>query len=119
VSNLTFFKLEDLGCGRQSGPLPERLIAGKPVFTSWDVEKSPDGKVRTGVWETTPGTYRSIKGGVWEFCCILSGVSELVEEGKEPVRIEAGDAFVMNPDFVGVWRCIETTRKIWVVYGGE
>jgi uncharacterized cupin superfamily protein len=31
--------------------------------------------------------------------------------------VQAGDAFVMKPDFVGVWRCIETTRKIWIIYG--
>jgi uncharacterized cupin superfamily protein len=23
----------------------------------------------------------------------------------------------MKPDWVGVWRCIETTRKIWTIYG--
>jgi len=24
---------------------------------------------------------------------------------------------VMKPDWVGQWRCIETTRKIWIIYG--
>jgi len=118
MSNLTFFKFDDLGTGRESVPLAERLLEGDPRFTNWDVEKSPDDKVRTGVWQTTPGTLRSIKGGVWEFCYILSGVSELVEDGNEnPIRVQAGDAFVMKPDWVGIWRCIETTRKIWLVYG--
>ena len=23
----------------------------------------------------------------------------------------------IKPDYVGKWRCIETTRKIWIVYG--
>ena len=117
MSNLTFFRLDNLGPGRESGPLPERLIAGDPRFTNWDVEQTADGKLRTGVWETTPGTLRSIKGGVWEFCYILSGVSELIEDGKEPIVVKAGDAFVMKPDYIGKWRCIETTRKIWIVYG--
>ena len=117
MSNLTFFKLNNLGAGRESGPVPERLLTGDPRFTNWDVDQSTDGKVRTGVWETTPGTLRSIKGGVWEFCYILSGVSELVEDGGKTYRVQAGDAFVMKPDWVGVWRCIETTRKIWTTYG--
>ena len=119
MSNLAFFKFDNLGPGRESAPLPERLLAGDPRFTNGDVNQSPDGKVRTGVWQTTPGTLRSIKGGVWEFCYILSGVSELIEDGKQPIRVQAGDAFVMKPDYVGKWRCIETTRKIWIVYGGE
>jgi uncharacterized cupin superfamily protein len=116
VSNLAFFKLDNLGTARESLPLPERLIEGNPQFKNWDVNSAPDEKVRTGVWETTPGTLRSIKGGTWEFCYILSGVSELIEDGKEPIRVQAGDAFVMKPDYVGIWRCIETTRKIWVIY---
>jgi uncharacterized protein len=117
MSNLTFFKLDNLGPGRESCPLPGRLLDGNPRFTNWDVEETADGKLRTGVWEITPGTIRSIKGGVWEYCHILSGVSELIEDGKEPIRIQAGDNFVMKPDYVGKWRCIETTRKIWVIYG--
>ena len=91
-------------------------MEGNPQFRSWEVERSADGKVLTGIWETTPGTFRSIKGGTLEFCYILSGVSEVTEDGKPAVRVRAGDAFVMKPDFIGVWRCIETTRKIWVVY---
>jgi uncharacterized cupin superfamily protein len=82
--------------------------------TNWRVDDAGDG-VRAGVWEVTPGAYRAIKGTTWEFCSILSGVSEITEDGKEPVVMRAGDAFVMKPGFTGVWRCIETTRKVWVV----
>ena len=116
MSNLTFFKFNDLGTAREGGPLPERVIEGNAKFKNWDVDRSADEKVRAGVWETTPGTYKSIKGGTWEFCYILSGVSEITEDGKQPIRVQAGDSFVMKPDFTGVWRCIETTQKIWVVY---
>lgn len=116
MSNLTFFKFDDLGPARAGAPLAERLMEGNPQFKNWDVDRSDDEKARAGVWETTPGTYRSVKGGTWEFCYILSGLSEITEDGKPPVRVQAGDAFVMRPDFTGVWRCVETTRKIWVVY---
>jgi uncharacterized cupin superfamily protein len=116
MSNLTFFRFNDLGRAREGGPLPERVIEGDAKFKNWDVERSDDEKVRAGVWETTPGTFRSIKGGTLEFCYILSGVSEITEDGGSTVRVQAGDSFVMKPEFTGVWRCIETTRKIWVVY---
>jgi hypothetical protein len=33
-----------------------------------------DGLVRAGVWESSPGTNRSIKGETWEYCSILAGV---------------------------------------------
>lgn len=56
MSNLTFFKLDDLGPARDGVPLPERLIAGDPRFKSWDVEKSSDERVRAGVWRCTETT---------------------------------------------------------------
>ncbi|RUU02019.1 DUF861 domain-containing protein, partial [Mesorhizobium sp. M7A.T.Ca.TU.009.01.3.2] len=37
-----------------------------------------------------------------------------IEDGFEPRQITAGDAFVMHPGFTGVWKVIETTRKLWV-----
>ena len=99
---------------RKGQPAPDRLVEGAPNFLSWDIAQTDDGAVRSGVWEATPGAYRSIKGGTFEFCVILSGVSELTEDGFQPRRIAAGDAFVMHPGFVGTWRVIETTRKLWV-----
>lgn len=116
MSQLTRFNLADLGIPRHATLSPERWVEGDPQFSTWDIEKSADGIVTSGVWESTPGAYWSIKGDTWEFCCILSGVSELTEEGKEPVIIRAGDSFVMKPGYKGIWRVLETTRKLWVSY---
>jgi uncharacterized cupin superfamily protein len=68
----------------------------------------------TGVFEATPGETPSIKGDTFEFCHILKGVIELTEKDKEPVVYRAGDSFVMKPGYVGVWKTIETMRKIYV-----
>lgn len=102
---------------RASKPLPERLISGDPSFKTWLQDSSRDGMISTGVWQATPGETRSIKGETFEFCHILEGVVELVEDGGEPVTYRAGDSFVMKPGFTGVWRTIETVRKIFVEIG--
>ena len=99
---------------RHSNPAPERLISGNPALKTWAQDSAKDGKVDTGVWEATPGETHSIKGETFEFCHILQGVIELTENGKEPVVYKAGDSFVMKPGYVGVWRTIETVRKIYV-----
>ncbi len=114
MSSLTFFDLDNLPAPHEGRPLPERLVEGDPRFRTWDLACTEDGRVTAGIWEATPGAYRSIKGETWEFCSILSGVSELIEDGKPPRRISAGDSFVMHPGFEGVWRVIETTTKLWV-----
>lgn len=99
---------------RESEAMPERLISGNPRFKTWAQDVSQGERTHTGVWQATPGETRSIKGESFEYCHILEGVVELVEDGHEPRRFEAGDIFVMKPGFTGVWRTIETVRKIYV-----
>lgn len=99
---------------KESKPLPERLIAGDPDFTCWPLDVSRGEMIHTGIWQATPGETRSIKGGTFEFCYILSGVVEITPDGCEPLIYRAGDSFVMKPGFTGVWKTIETVRKIYV-----
>lgn len=102
---------------KHSTAAADRLISGAPSFKTWAQDQSRNEPVRTGVWEATPGETRSIKGETMEFCYILSGVIELTEEGQAPRTFRAGDSFVMKPGFVGVWKTIETVRKIYVIVG--
>lgn len=106
---------------RESTAMPDRLIAGSPAFKTWaqDADAAKGDTVRTGVWEATPGETRSIKGETFEFCHILSGVVEIIPDGGgsggEPVVYRAGDSFVLKPGFTGVWKTVETVRKIYVI----
>ncbi|KUO10445.1 cupin [Streptomyces sp. DSM 15324] len=93
-------------------PQPERLISGDPTYKTWAQDAARGETVKTGVWEATPGETHSIKGEFFEFCHILSGVIELTPEGGEPVVYRAGDSFVVKPGYVGVWKTVETVRKI-------
>lgn len=116
MSNLTIVRPDFESFAVEGTPVQNRLIQGNPCFKTWECASSDDGLVRTGFWETTPGAYLSVKGGTWELCHILSGVSELTEDGGAPIQFRAGDVFVMKPAFKGIWRCVETTRKLWVTY---
>jgi len=99
---------------RQSKAARDRLIAGDPSFQTWAQDVSRGEMIHTGTWEATPGETRSIKGETFEFCHILAGVIEITPDGGEPVTYKAGDSFVMKPGFTGVWKTIETVRKIYV-----
>ncbi|HEX9858181.1 MAG TPA: cupin domain-containing protein [Paracoccaceae bacterium] len=96
-------------------PTAERLISGAPEFSTWAMDEARDGKIKSGIWQATPGVTHSIKGETFEFCHILEGVVEITETGKVPVTYRTGDSFVMKPGFVGIWKTIETVRKIYVV----
>ncbi|RST87310.1 cupin domain-containing protein [Aquibium carbonis] len=94
-------------------PAAERLIAGDPRFTTWNVEEA-EGGLYAGIWEATPGKWRIVYDE-WEFCHILSGVSVIAEEGGEARTVKAGDSFVLRPGFRGTWEVVETTRKEYVI----
>ena len=51
----------------------------------------------------------------WEFCEITRGLCELVPDGGAARRYGVGDAFVIEPGFVGVWRVIEPMTKRYVI----
>jgi hypothetical protein len=93
-------------------PDPSRLISGDPVHTTWNAEDR-DG-LYAGVWQSTPGAWRVVYDE-WEFCHILAGHSILTEDGGAPRHLRAGDAFVIQPGFSGVWEVVETTRKEYVI----
>jgi uncharacterized cupin superfamily protein len=114
MSTLVAFDLANPGEPKHSKPAPDRLISGDPSYRTWENAAAGQTGIRTGIWEATPGVTRSIKGGTWEFCTILSGVVLLTEDGGETRRFTAGDTFVMRPDFVGTWETVETVRKVFV-----
>lgn len=112
MSKMKMFKNYESSAGRTS--IPPTATEGEPHFITWDIDVTSPGQVRSGVWESTVGAWRTEQGNAWEFCCIIAGVSEIIEDGYPPVRVEAGDAFALQPGFKGLWRVIETTRKYWI-----
>ena len=115
MSQMIVFDLENLGTPELSQAAPDRLVEGNPSYKTWEQDVVDGGRIRSGVWEASPGATRSIKGETWEFCHVLSGVVELTEDGGETRRLTAGDTFIMRPGFVGTWHTIETVRKLWVI----
>lgn len=107
------FRLDPaLATPETSAPRPERVIAGNPVFTSWDIE-TRDG-LFAGIWQSTPGKWR-VEYDEWEYCRILSGHSVLTEDDGAAIELRPGDAIVIRPGFRGTWEVIETTRKDYVI----
>ncbi|MEO8531537.1 MAG: cupin domain-containing protein [Deltaproteobacteria bacterium] len=96
-----------------SGPAEGRLIAGAPVFTTWNIEDS-DG-LYAGVWQSTPGAWQIVYDE-WEYCHILAGISVITSETGESWTVKAGDSFILRPGFRGTWEVVETTRKEYVIY---
>lgn len=109
----TLIRLTTDGAPPELGaPRPDRLIDGAPQFQSWDIEAR--GDIYAGIWETTPGAWR-MDYTEWEYCRILSGHSIITGDDGTVLDVRAGDSFLIRPGFTGTWRCVETTRKDYVI----
>ena len=117
MSLLKKIDLSEAGEPVPSKCAPEKLIAGDPDFLTWAFDDTGDGHIRTGIWEATPGENHSIKGEMFEFCHLLEGAIEVTEEGHDPRIFRKGDSFIMKPGYRGIWKTIETVRKIYVIVG--
>ena len=96
------------------------LLEGNPLIQVWAQYLSTNKKVKIGVMSGEPGINKSSKSGMLEFCYMIEGIVELTEEGREPRVYKAGDTFVMEDGYKGIWNTIETFKKIYVcVYNEE
>ncbi|WP_373354596.1 cupin domain-containing protein [Pseudoroseicyclus sp. CXY001] len=93
-------------------PDPARLIAGDPVFTTWNLEEREG--LYAGLWQATPGAWR-IAYDEWEYFRILEGRSVVTEEGGAALELGPGDSLILRPGFAGRWEVIETTLKEYVI----
>ncbi len=92
---------------------PERLLEGAPV-TRTRIDYERGGKIFAGEWSAGIGAWR-VAYDEWEFCHLLEGACELVPDDGPSQRFGAGDSFVIEPGFVGVWRVLEPMRKRFVI----
>jgi uncharacterized cupin superfamily protein len=90
----------------------DRLIEGAPMAeTRLDYEREG---TYVGEWSCGVGAWR-VAYDEWEFCHMLEGACELVADGEAPRSFKAGDSFVIEPGFVGVWRVLAPMKKCFVV----
>ncbi|ORE98821.1 cupin domain-containing protein [Aurantimonas sp. 22II-16-19i] len=94
-------------------PDKAKVRSGRPTQKTWNFEDDGNG-LFAGIWESSAGEW-DVEYTEWEFFHILEGVSVLTEEGGEPVKLTAGDSFVIRPGFKGRWRVVEPTKKHYVV----
>lgn len=91
-----------------------RKIAGAPSMKTWIEYTSEDGKVLSGWWSATPGTYHATYTAL-EDVYLIRGRIVITPEGGAPVEVAAGDSFVVEKDFQGTWEIKEEVFKHFVI----
>jgi uncharacterized cupin superfamily protein len=89
------------------------ILSGAPIAQGWRFYASADEKKLAGNWRCSVGAFR-VNYAKWEFCHILSGKCVITRDGGEPIKLGAGDSFVIEKGFVGIWEVIEAMEKRFV-----
>ena len=97
------------GAAPAVGDAPTVTLFNKEVFGA------PDGSVKTGIWEATPGRFaRAVIDA--EFSQFLAGHATFTTEHGTSFEFRAGDAAYFPPHTRGVWTIHERLRKTYVVW---
>lgn len=96
---------------RRLADLPDRVIEGNPQHqTTVHFDKG----VLAGTWTSTPGKWHAFTDRD-EFCYIIAGHCQLIDQDGTVQDFRAGDAFLIPNGFRGYWNVIETTTKHFVI----
>lgn len=101
--------------GETYRPAADRILAGDPIQTAWNLFTSADGRFHSGIWESQPGKWRCVFTES-EFCQILAGILIVTGDDGSVATYRAGDAFVSPAGFTGTWEVVEPVRKHYAFY---
>ena len=86
------------------------VTEGTPHMKTWVLHTSAAGDMMAGIWECTRGSYHATYTA-YEYVVLIAGRITITPDGGTPVTVQAGDAFVVEPTFKGIWRIEEDVRK--------
>ncbi len=79
------------------------------------LEISNGGRIKSGIWECTPGSFPSAREGYSEFMYFLAGDATITDGDGTEHPIGPGAALQLNDGWRGAWEIRETVRKVYVI----
>src|ERR1700750_2028667 len=74
---------------------------------------APDGRMKTGIWEATPGRFRRAVMDA-EFSHFIAGHATFTADDGQVVEFREGDAAYSPPRTLGTWTIHATLRKTYL-----
>ncbi|MDH5858287.1 DUF861 domain-containing protein [Lampropedia aestuarii] len=94
---------------------PSRPIQGETQYQTMQVFEGLDGKVSSGTWQATAGSFRSNVVGYVEFCYIVQGSCRLVDPDGTVHAFSVGQHFIIPDGWTGHWEVDEQVTKVYVI----
>tara|TARA_R110001583_G_C5667241_1_gene410321 strand:+ start:4189 stop:4554 length:366 start_codon:yes stop_codon:yes gene_type:complete len=105
---------EGLACTAMPTP-SDILISGNGDTEAYIPFKSSDNSVISGIWESEAFSKKKFHPSDMEFCYLIEGDVKISDSEGNYSEFSAGDAFVVEPGFDGVWESKTAVRKYFVI----
>lgn len=94
------------------------VVSGEPMQAYEVLYTDPTGAFSTGIYQSTPGTWR-IAYTEDEFCTLIEGTVRLTNDTGDIAEYTAPVSFVIPSGFKGTWESVGDIRKHFVIYEKE
>ena len=91
-----------------------KLIKGKYKTKTWNHFTGEEGRLYSGIWESTPGKVAA-DYTEWEFCHFIEDKAVLTNDKGKKWTLKKGDAFIIPAGFKGTWETVKKVRKHYVI----
>jgi uncharacterized cupin superfamily protein len=92
-----------------------KMIGGSPKQILSNHYSNPSGEFHLGFWEAEVGEW-NVNYTEYEYCEILQGrILMRDRQGVEQI-VAAGDRFVIEAGYQGVWKVLEPAKKVYVIF---
>lgn len=92
----------------------DKVVTGDPVTGLRSAHEDEGRGFYAGVWESSVGSWR-VAYTEDEVCVLVAGRARLISETGATQDFAAGDAFLIQRGFTGIWETVEPVRKIYVI----
>ncbi|MFT5707938.1 MAG: putative cupin superfamily protein [Oceanospirillaceae bacterium] len=97
-------------------PTPADVLISGNGDTRIDIPfKATDSSVMSGVWESEAFSKKKSHPNEMEFCYLIEGEIKISDAQGNFSEFSAGDAFIVEPGFDGVWESKTFVRKYFVL----
>lgn len=93
----------------------EILLSGSGITSAWIPFKATDSTVISGMWESDAFSKKKAHPDEMEFCYLIEGRVKLTDAQGNSSVFNAGEAFVVEPGFDGIWESETPVRKYFVI----
>jgi uncharacterized cupin superfamily protein len=97
------------------GPWPPAAEAFSGTPHAFGLELSDDGRVQTGIWECTPGSFPSRRDGICELMTFFAGDATITDADGTRHEIRPGVVRFFPDGWSGTWEIRETVRKTYAI----